>query len=277
MIRKIILTCTILLVGSMVLHAEEPAQQFEGFNLEGYSQNGQKSWDVKGETADIMGNLIKLNNIVANAYGDEKMNLTAQNGTIDQGSGKMHLEKDVVITTETGTKMTTDSLDWEREKDLVTTNDPVKLTNKDMTATGTGAIAHPGLKTAQMNEDVTVNVKSDSQTPENEPTKIQNVTITCDGPLEIDQAKQMAIFNKNVVAVQEGRTLKADKIEMYFDMVTNRIKQMVCLGNVEITQGENITYSEKAVYNAGDQKLILSGRPKLILNIGENGLAPLGN
>lgn len=262
----------IFLAGSLVLHADEAPQQFQGFNLEGYTQNGQKSWDVTGETADIMGNLIKLTNIIANAYGDEKMNLTAQNGTINQANGQMHLQKDVVITTQTGTQMTTDSLDWEREKDLVKTNDAVTITNKDLTATGTGIIAHPNLKTAQMNEDVTVKVKTE---PEAIDPKV--VTITCDGPLEIDQAKSMAVFNKNVVAVQEGRTLKADKIEMYFDAKTNKIQEMICTGNVSIIQGQNTTYSESAIYKAGEQKLILSGRPKLILFTGGDGLAPLGN
>ena len=276
MTKKIFLTFLAFCSIVTAAQAEEEAQQFEGFNLQGYTQNGSKSWDVKGETADIMGNVIKLTNILANAYGEQQMNLTARNGTIDQGTGKMHLEKDVVITTDTGTQMTTNSLDWEREKDLVTTDDHVKIINKDMEATGTGIIAHPNLKTAQMNEDVTVNVKS-QQEQASGLTQIQNVQITCDGPLEIDQAKQQAVFNKNVVAIQEGKTLKADKIEVYFDQVTNQIKQMVCIGHVVIIQGGNTTYSEKAVYNAGEQKLILSGRPKLILQIGDGGLAPLGN
>ncbi len=273
-LKTVLALSFVVALGQKMIFAEETPQQFQGFNLEGYSQDGQKSWDVKGDTADIMGNMIKLTNIEANAYGDEKMNLTAQNGTIDQASGQMHLQKDVVITTETGTQLKTDSLDWEREKDLVTTDDPVTITNKDMTATGTGAVAHPGLKTAQMNEDVTVQMKTE---PISEKPLSQIVTITCDGPLEIDQAKQFAVFNKNVVAVQEGRMLKADKIELYFDANTNKIKEMICLGNVSITQGENTSFSDKAVYNAIDQKMVLSGRPKLILFTGEEGFAPFGD
>ena len=272
MFKRVILTIAIFFVGTMLILADDAPQQFQGFNLEGYTQNGQKSWDVTGDTADVLGSFINLSNIVANAYGEQKMNLTARNGTIDQSSGRMHLEKDVVITTETGTQMTTDSLDWEREKDLVTTEDHVKITNKDMTATGTGIFAHPSLKTAQMNEDVTVNLKTDPKTNGGE-----TVTVTCDGPLEIDQAKQMATFNNNVVAIQEGRELKADKIEMYFDAKTNQIQEMICTGNVAIIQGQNTTYSEQAVYKAGEQKLILSGRPKLILFTGGKGFAPLGD
>ncbi len=273
MIKKSILTFIILFIGGMTLGAEENAQQFEGFNLSGYSNAGQKSWDVKGDTADIMGNIIKLTNIVANAYGDEQMNVTAKTGTIDQVSGNMHLEQDVVITSETGAKLTTDSLDWSKEKDLVTTDDKVKLIDKQIEATGTGAMAHPNLKTAQMNEDVTVKVNTETENVDN-----KVVTITCDGPMEIDQAKQQAVFNNNVKAVQAGRELKADRMEIYFDQTNNQIKEMVCIGNVSITQGENTTYAEKAVYRAEDQKLILSGRPKLILlTEGKNGITAFGN
>ncbi len=249
-------------------------QQFEGFNLSGYKDNGEKSWDVKGDTAIFMGTMIEMTNIVAHAYGDQKMNVTAKTGTVDQKSGDMHLEKDVVMTSDTGAKLTTNSLDWQREKDLVTTNDKVVLVDDKMMATGTGALAHPNLKTAQMNEDVTVKVKPEPNNKAGE----KSVIITCDGPMEVDQAKQQAVFNINVVAFQEGKELKADRMEIYFDQQTKQIKELVCIGHVAITMGGNTTYSERAVYKQGDQRLVLSGHPKLILMTeGDKGFASLGN
>jgi LPS export ABC transporter protein LptC/lipopolysaccharide transport protein LptA len=271
--KKIALAFFIILVSGMTIHADDEPQQFEGFNLTGYSNNGQKSWDIKGETADIVGDLVKLTNIVANAYGDEKVNLTAHNGALDKVSGKMHLEKDVVITTETGSQLTTDTLDWDREKDLVTTKDFVKITNKDMVATGTGAEAHPGLKTAELKKDVTVEMKAqDSSGVPQEP-----VVITCDGPLEIDQLKQVATFNDNVHAVQTGREMKADKVEVFINPETKQIREMVATGHVSIMQGKNTTYSDQAIYTAADQKMKLLGRPKLIMFTEDKGSAPIGN
>ena len=270
MIPKIV-TMILFLVMIPALYADESGQQFEGFNLQGYGEGGEKSWDVTGETADIVGNIIKLTDIVANTYGSDAMNLKAESGSIDRGNDHMHLEKDVVITSKTGAKMMTDSLDWHKKEDLVTTNDKVVLTDQGMMATGTGATAHPGLKKAKLNEDVTVKVKS-------EPTKPggQDVTITCDGAMEIDQAKSQAIFHDNVVAIQTDRELRADQMEVYFDPKTNQIEEMICLGNVSIKQGENTTHSEKAVYRAQDQKLTLSGKPKLILfTEGENSFSSM--
>jgi len=267
-----------IILGAVVLgcafasFAEEPAQQFEGFNLQGYTNDGQKNWDVKGDTADIQGNMIKISNVDANQYGEQQVNLKAKNGTVDKTSGNILLEKDVVITSETGSQLKTDSLDWQKEKDLVKTDDPVQLTDKGVQINATGMEATPGLKTAEMQKDVTVKIQPEGN---KEKPPADPVTITCDGPLEIDQKKNIAILNNNVVAVQLDRTLKADKMEVYFDATNKKISQMICIGNVVLIQGGNATYAERAVYNAVDQNVVLTGRPKLILiPEGKNPLSP---
>ncbi|OGX27579.1 MAG: LPS export ABC transporter periplasmic protein LptC [Omnitrophica WOR_2 bacterium RIFCSPHIGHO2_01_FULL_52_10] len=262
-----------LLGGTSVVWAGEPGQQFEGFNLQGYTRDGKKSWTVNGDNADILGDKIKISNVAGESYGDEKVNLTAETGTIDQASGIIHLEKDVVITSERGTQMTTDSLDWNRNEDLVKTNDDVLITDKDMTMTGTGMEAHPAMKTAQIDQDVTVTM--DTQP---DPEVTSQITITSDGPMVIDQTKSYAVFQDNVVAVQADQTLKADRMEIFFDETKRQIKEMICSGHVVIIRGANQSFADKAVYNGRERKLTLSGRPKLILvTEGENAITALGN
>ncbi len=234
-------------------------QQFQGFDLAGYGESGQKKWDIKGDSADIQGNTVGLTNINANSYGQEKVNLTAKNGTLDKASGNMHLENDVVVTSETGAQLMTDSLDWHKEKDLVTTDDSVFLSKEGMTATGTGAVVHPTKNAAQINRNVVVNVNTD---PKASPAHI--VTITSDGPMEVEYAKGQAIFRDNVVAVDGDRKIMGDKVTVLVDPKTNQIQEMICEGHVSIVQGENVAHAEKAVYKSGEQKLTLSGRPKLV-------------
>jgi len=258
--KRIIIMSFFILTSSVAFCTEDSPQQFQGFDLAGYGDGGAKSWDLKGETADVMGTNVKLTNIVANAYGKDKMNLTAKHGTLDKASGNVHLEKDVVITTEEGAKLVTDSLDWRKKEDLVTTNDKVVLTKEGMTATGTGAEAKPGLNTATMKENVTVNIETKA---DDEPGKI--ITITSDGPLEVDYGKQTAIFHDNVIAIESDKKIMADKITVTFDSQSKTVKQMICSGNVAISQGENTSYSDEAIYKAEEQKLMLTGRPKLIL------------
>lgn len=262
---SVILTTTFFL-SNMVTLADENLQQFEGFSLSGYDEDRKKAWDVKGDTADVLGSIIKLTNIVANAYGEEPMNLKAKSGTMDKDTGNMHLETDVVITTDTGGRLETDSLDWNKNEDLVTTQDDVFLSKDGMTATGTGAEAHPGLSKAKINEDVTVNVNAE---PETEQGRI--ITITSDGPLTVEYQLGQAVFQDNVVAVDGDQRLEADQMEIFFDSETNKILKMVCTGNVTIIKGGNTSYSQKAVYLAEEKKMTLSGKPKLMFYAGAEG------
>jgi len=250
----------VLMLSSGQAQAQDQVQSFEGINLEGYTDEGKKSWDVSGDKADMMGDTIKLENVNANHFGDQHVNLTAKTGEIDKSTGAVELKTDVVITTEEGQQLKTESLRWEKEKDLVSTDDAVTLTDKSMKATGTGLTAQPGLKMAQMNKNVTVEVQTEPDQPLG-----KVVTVTCDGPVEIDQMNNLAVFHGNVVAHQDDRILKSDKMEIHLDPETKKVEQTVCLGNVVIIQGENTTHSDKAVFHVATQKLILSGKPKLIM------------
>lgn len=260
----------LIFMSALPVCAQQGAQQFEGFNLQGYTDAGIKAWDVKGDTAQVEGNLVNINNVDANHYGPQSVNLTAAKGQLNKESGRVHLERDVVITAQNGGgQIKTDYLDWDKKNDIVNTDALVVITDpsQGLTATGTGLQAHPNLQTAQMQQDVTVTVT-------NEKAQIQTVTITCDGPMTIDQRNHKATFNRNVVAVEAGRTLKADLMEVYFDPVTNKIKEAVCTGHVQMIQGGNVTNSEKAVYNGADQTLTLVGQPKLIMMTGDQGIMP---
>jgi len=252
----------------------EIEQKFQGFNLQGYNEEGGKTWDVVGETADIIGSEVTINNVVANTYGDDKVNVTAELGKIDQVSGNMHLERNVIITSEQGSQLLTESLDWSRDDDLVATIDDVMIMDDGFTITGKGMQASPGLENAKINEDVVVRVDTKPKLPTKE-----IVMITSDGPMVINKGESMARFEDNVVAVQlaEGRTLKADIMEVYFDQEMNQIQKMICIGNVEITQGQNQTYAQKVVYDAKEEKMVLTGRPKIIMETGGGGFAASGD
>ncbi len=274
-----IFTFLFLMTGPVL--AQDAGQQFEGFNLEGYTDDGEKSWDVNGSTADVMGEKIKITDVNANAYGQEKMNVKANSGLVDQASGEMELHDDVIITTEDGAQLMTDSLYWDREEDLVTSEDDVFITDQGLTVSGVGLEAKPGLKRSQINQDVRAlvdidEVGKDDKYDEDFQEPKKPLTITSDGPMVIDQVKQLATFEDNVIAVQEDQTLKADRMEVYMNEDMNDIIEIVCIGNVEIMQGENKTYAERAVFNRETQRLTLSGRPKLILlTEGEGGITSL--
>jgi LPS export ABC transporter protein LptC/lipopolysaccharide transport protein LptA len=244
-------------------------QEFEGFNLNGYTKGGEKSWEINGDKANVSDNKVRITNVDANSFGADQVNLKSKTGSIDKASGNVHLEKDVVITSEKGAQMTTDTLDWKRNEDLVTTQDPVVITDDSLKVTGKGMVAHPSLKVASIQEDVKAHVSTDATATK----PSQNITITSDGPMEMDQTAQKAIFNDNVVAteVATGRQLKADKMEVYFDQKAKGIKKLICTGNVSVHQGENVSYADKLIYDGATQKMTLSGSPKLIFDMTDQG------
>ncbi|MFZ5801116.1 MAG: LPS export ABC transporter periplasmic protein LptC [Candidatus Omnitrophota bacterium] len=272
--KKIFLFLVFFLISGWVV-AEEPSnQQFLDFNLSGYGQGGKKTWEVRGQSADIFENIVKLTNIVANVYGqDEDMTLTAKTGSMNKETGNMHLEQDVVATTKSGAKLTTDSLDWQRSKDLITTPDKVVVEKENMTAVGFGAEAKPSMSQAEFKKDITVNINTA------EKDKPANFTIiTCDGPMEIDYQKQQAVFNKNCKAVDAQGTITAERMEVYFDLNTKQLIKIICKGNVKIQKGENTSFSDEAIYLAAEKKMTLLGRPKLILlTEGEEESGSLGD
>jgi lipopolysaccharide export system protein LptA len=56
-----------------------------------------------------------------------------------------------------------------------------------------------------------------------------------------------------------------------------RIMKIIARGNVSIVRDGNQSYSDEAVYTAADRRIVLKGRPKLVIYSEEVNSAPLGN
>ena len=285
--------------------ASESDQQISEFSLASFGEKGKKSWDLSGRSADIFSDVVKLKDVIGNLYGkDEDIKLTADKGDFDKTQGKIHLEDNVIITTSTGAKLTTDSLDWDRKNQLVTTNDAVNIERGNMVTTASGARGEPNLKKVSLQKDVTVNINptAEEKSQDQEMNVKKKIVITCDGPLQIDYDKNIATFNNNVNVDTQDAIIQSDIMDVYFgkagagkdtsgskkvnsdvdsalggSAMGSKIDKIVARGNVKITRGENVSYSDEATYNALDKKIILSGKPKLIIYSGEGMNASFGN
>jgi LPS export ABC transporter protein LptC len=231
-----------------------------GFSLSNFGEKNKKTWDLEGDTLEVYGDMIHLTQVKANMYGEkDNMVLTADKGTFDRTEGKVHLQDNVVITSDSGAKMTTDTLDWAQKDQLVSTDDKVNIYRDNIEAEGVGAVGKTDLKQFSLNKEVQVDINSESQ------GQMKKTTITCDGPLDIDYQKKIAIFNKNVAATDGESELYGDKMTGYFDNETKKITKIVVEGNVKIVRGQDTAYSQTATYNAQNQTISLEGRPKLII------------
>ena len=284
--KRIILIIALINLATFGLYAEERKpqesdEQISDFSLAGYGEKGKKSWDLSGKTADIFTDVVKLKNVIGNLYGkEEDIKLIADKGDFNKTDGKVHLEQNVVITTSTGTKLTTESLDWDRKAQLVTTKDLVNIERENMVTSGIGAIGQMGLKQVTLEKDVKVDILAQPKEGKRPDVKDKTI-ITCDGPLVVDYEKNIATFNNNVKVERIDSTIYSDKMDVFFipsskeekkseetkasGFMGNKIEKIIARGNVKVIRGDNISYSEEAIYTASDKKLILSGRPKLII------------
>jgi len=214
--------------------ADEAAKQKDevqhkvlAFNLEGLTEKGGKKWDVTGRSAEsVSENEIKLDKIVANAYGsDGAATITADKGMYDKAKNNVRLEQNVIATIDNASNF---------GKDVFDISPAAKSTDK--------AAAEKAQK----------------------PKKTKTV-ITCDGDALFDYEKNQAYFNKNVKVVNDDGKIDADKISAHLDPKTKKVTEIVAEGHVKIMRGENITYSDKATYVEADKKVVLTGNPKLVL------------
>lgn len=272
--------CIAANIFAQIQNPQESAQQMGNFSLTGITEKGRKNWDIAGRSADIDSDVIKLKDIVSNFYGeDENVKVTAAKGDFNRQQGYLHLEKDVVVTTSSGAKMTTDTLAWDRKEQLVSTKDPVNIERQDMIITAQGAKGYPDLNKVDLEKDVQMQISTKETNPQSK-SGANAIIINCDGPLQIDYQKNIATFNNNVTVHSRDGVIESDIMEVYFlprdkeqsgktanssSFGTAQIEKIIARGNVKITRDENVSYSDEAVYSASDRKIMLSGRPKLVI------------
>ncbi|MDD5669533.1 MAG: LPS export ABC transporter periplasmic protein LptC, partial [Candidatus Omnitrophica bacterium] len=186
--------------------SQDPQQEIKDFSVAGFGEKGKRNWDMTGKSADMSDSTIRLNDIQGNLYTDtEKVRLSADKGNFDKTQETVHLEKNVVITTDSGAKLTTDSMDWDRKKQLIETKDVVNLEKGNITSVAQGATGRPDLNKFNLEKDVRVTIDPASS-EKRQSVDGNEIVINCDGPLEVDYQNNVAVFKNNVtVEMRESR------------------------------------------------------------------------
>ncbi len=290
--------CTFLLVASALtalpvygageIPASSEPQQMEDFNLTGYGANGQKTWEVAGASMDMMDDEIKITDITARMFGDrENLVVTADHGNFDKQTGVVRLTDNVRAVTDGGLTLNTEVLDWSQTQRVITTDEKVEVQRENLTAVGTGLKAEPDAKIANFEKDVILTLEQEKEGPQAAPGPPKaleqpfggpgKLIITCDGPMQLNYDEQVAVFHDNVKVASEGDqgVLIADKMTVRFDTETRQIDRIEADGNVQIRRDGNTSYSDGAVFTNAERKVVLTGRPKLILFTEGEGEADL--
>jgi len=202
-------------------------QKVLAFNLEGFTEKGAKKWDIVGESAEAVSESeVRMKNIVAKSYGTQsEAMIVADKGIYDKAKNNVRLENNVRATIEQTESSAKDYLDI------------------------SGALL--GAK------------KADAAEPPQK--KKSKTTITCDGEVQFEYENNLAYFNKNVRVVSDYGEITADKITVNLDAKSKDIRDIVAEGNVKIAKEDNVSFCDKATYIEAEKKVILTGRPKLVV------------
>ncbi len=254
--------------------SQQLEQKILVFDLVNYAESGSKKWQLKGDSADIMAEIVNLSNINIVTYDDPSITLTSYEGTYNRRNKEVTLFDDVEVITADGAVLITDYLKWHSATDRITTDKHIRILRSDLIADGRGADVLRRINSITINKDVKVRIvkemledidiagggskKDDKENP-------VKAVITCSGPLEIDYENNIAVFKNNVkVDDKKGEgQIYSDIMEAILDPETKNITKVVATGDVKVVRGEDATFSERAIYTTDDQKIILVGKPEI--------------
>ncbi len=240
------------------------------FSFTKYKPTGEKEIEIEGDSADILSKTVDLMNVVAKAYAEETpVTITSDEGQYDKSQNLVHLRKNVVATTEDGTRLLTEKLDIYPANKSVRTDVHAAVKKQNINVEGLGAEGDSQLKKVAFRKNVTVVIK-DGGASVAEGAKGPTI-ITCDGPLNIDYEKNIAYFRDHVVAKDDRGTLTADRMEVHYEKLQRRVSKIIATGNVVVENPDgNKTYSDNVIYLADEGRIILGGDAEAIYK-GGNG------
>ncbi len=249
--------------------ARKSAHKVYFFSFTKYKPTGEKEIEIEGDSADLLSKTVDLMNVVAKAYAEETpVTITSDEGQYDKADNLVHLRKNVVATTEDGTRLLTEKLDIYPTDKTVKTDVHASVKKQNINIDGTGAEGDSQLKKVAFKKNVTVVIK-DGGAKLSEGAKGPTV-ITCDGPLNIDYEKNIAYFKDNVVAKDDRGTLTADRMEVHYDKTQRRVAKIIATGNVVVENPDgNKTYSDNVVYLADEGRIILGGDTEAVYTGGQ--------
>ena len=225
------------------------------FTLVGHAEDGRKKWEIEGQTADLLGEVVHLSPVAATNFGNVNVHLTAKQGDFHRVTQDVHLAVDVVVTTSDGAKLTTDTLDWAGERETSRTPDWVTVTRPGMKVVGLGGVGYPKLKRLRLEREITLTLKGEKG----------ETIVTCDGPMEVDYGRRKARFWRNVLVRDAKGFIRGDRMDVTLQEKTNQLEKATFWGHVEIHRENQIAFCNRANYWQFPGHTRLLGHPRLVM------------
>ena len=103
-----------------------------------------------------------------------------------------------------------------------------------------------------------------------EKEKREPIVVTSDR-MEADELGSTVTFIGGVTLKKETLTLTADRLVVYYDTKDKGVREIEARDNVVVRQDGRVAMANKAVYYSKDEKIVLTGEPRIIENENQLG------
>jgi lipopolysaccharide export system protein LptA len=100
--------------------------------------------------------------------------------------------------------------------------------------------------------------------------KREPIVVTSDR-MEADELGNTVTFIGGVTLKKENMTLTSDHVVVYYDTVDRGVREIEAQGNVVVRQEGRTALANKAVYHSKEEKIVLTGGPRIIENENQLG------
>ena len=269
----------LLFIYSEALLAQEApvttkTEEVKGFTMTLLDEGGRKKAVISGSIANILpGGLIEILDVVARVFTPS-----------DRGADTLiHSSKGI----------------YNRLTNVIDTDQFVRINRRNMVITGTGLHWEPDKAKIEIHRNVRVEYITTRRKPANnevlpssplmdieergsekeqdegsftQPSDVGNpdmenvvTIITAEGSGKLNYEQEIiAVFRENVEINDKDVNLKAHLTKMFFDDEAQDITKIEAYGNVRIKQPKRESSCRKAVYFVDEDKIVLSGNPRIV-------------
>jgi len=131
-------------------------------------KHGRKTWELEAKTVRLYQdeNISVLEDVKVTFYAKEGRTfyLTGKQGKVHQGSKDVELMGDVVLTSNDGYQLKTQSVSYQHSEKIVSTSDPVEIEGEQIRLTGKGMLVNMEAKTFKILSEVKTQLKGRKKT-----------------------------------------------------------------------------------------------------------------
>lgn len=98
--------------------------------------------------------------------------------------------------------------------------------------------------------------------------KREPLVVTSDR-MEADELGNTVTFIGAVTLKKENMTVTADQVVVFYDPVNKKVREIQARGNVAVRQEGRVALANTAVYYSNEEKVVLTGEPRIIENENE--------